>query len=103
MSEARRVEWIVYILHCKDGSYYVGHTQDLDQRIEAHDAGVGATWTRNRRPVRLVYHESHDSKPSAVQREAQIKKWSRAKKAALISDDKIRLRRLSASRSSQHS
>ncbi|HUT00847.1 MAG TPA: GIY-YIG nuclease family protein [Phycisphaerae bacterium] len=90
--------WYVYILQCADGSYYVGHTDDLDERVSQHNAGRGATWTAWRRPVMLVYQESCASMAEAVKRERQVKRWSRAKKAALISGDLEQLHRLSRRR-----
>ena len=92
------VEWYIYILRCADGSYYVGHTRDVDQRVVAHNAGEGASWTASRRPVTLVYQERLESQPAAVRRERQIKKWSRAKKAALAAGDQSRLHLLSIRR-----
>lgn len=85
----------VYILRCADGTYYVGHTDDLRARVDAHNAGGGAGHTRKRRPVRLMYSESADSLKGAVNRELQIKRWSRAKKEALIARDPTRLHDLS--------
>ena len=74
----------VYILECVDGSYYTGSTTDLEKRIEQHQAGEGARYTKNRRPVRLVYCEEHDRIDFAFHREKQIQNWSRTKKKALI-------------------
>jgi predicted GIY-YIG superfamily endonuclease len=88
-------EWFVYILQCNDGTYYVGHTEDLNARIAAHNKGTGAIYTAIRAPVVLKYHESHTTKESAIKREAQLKNWSRAKKEALISGDIINLKKLS--------
>lgn len=76
--------YFTYILECADGSYYVGSTTNLSQRVVAHNEGRGARWTAVRRPVRLVYSESHETEVEAVGRERQIKGWSRAKKQALI-------------------
>ena len=81
----------IYILLCSDGSYYVGHTEDLEQRLAAHNAGKGAIYTSLRRPVSLVYSETCESKAAAVARAIQIKKWSRAKKQSLIAGDKAGL------------
>ena len=88
----------VYILRCSDGRYYVGTTQDLEGREAAHNEGRGAQYTSIRRPVRLVYFESFTNLDSAIQRERQIKRWTRAKKDALVTGDLDRLRRLSKSR-----
>ena len=100
MSEPKRAEWYVYIVACADDSYYVGHTQDVDERLTVHNKGEGASWAAARCPVSLVYQELHASQPDAMRRERQIKKWSRAKKAALIAGDRVRLSQLSACRSS---
>jgi predicted GIY-YIG superfamily endonuclease len=85
----------VYILHCADGSYYVGHTNNLPRRIQAHTDGTAARHTRDRAPVRLVYSEQLASRAAAVHRERQIKRWARAKKEALIRGDLDTLHRLS--------
>ena len=90
--------FFVYILVCSDGSYYVGHTHDIARRLENHAAGIAAVFTRERRPVRLVYCESQPTREEAVQRERQIKGWSRAKKEALIRGDLARLHSLSRCR-----
>ncbi|MDD5986642.1 MAG: GIY-YIG nuclease family protein [Eubacteriales bacterium] len=74
----------VYILACSDGSLYTGWTTDLEARVAAHNSGRGAKYTRSRLPVRLVYHETADSRSAALQREAAIKKMSRTAKLALI-------------------
>jgi predicted GIY-YIG superfamily endonuclease len=84
----------VYILRCSDGTFYVGHTDDVAARIVAHQAGTGSTYTAARRPVELVYRETHTSLESAVARERQLKRWSAAKKEALVSDDLARLKQL---------
>lgn len=91
--------FFVYILLCSDNSYYVGLTSDLDARVNVHNAGSGATHTRARLPVRLVYSEHHEKEATAVRRERQIKGWSRAKKEALIREDLALLRALSRRRS----
>ena len=88
----------LYILLCSDDSYYVGSTQDLNERVDRHNQGRGCRYTSRRLPVRLVYSEPHESEASAVRRERQIKRWSRAKKEALSRGDTKRLRHLSASR-----
>lgn len=88
----------VYILQCTDDSYYVGFTSNLDRRIADHNAGFGGRNTTLKRPVILLYHEEYESKMNAIQREAQLKKWSRAKKEALIQGDTKRLHDLSKRR-----
>jgi len=88
----------VYILRCADDSLYVGHTRNIRRRVDAHNAGLGAAFTFKRRPVRLVYSEPHDTKTAAVRRERQLKRWTRAKKEALIRADLTLLRALSKRR-----
>ena len=83
----------VYILRCDDDSYYVGKTNDLYTRLTEHQSGVGADYTAVRRPVEMVYAEEHATIRSAKNRELQLKRWSRAKKEALISQDTTRLKR----------
>ena len=86
-----------YILECADGSYYVGSTVDLEQRVLQHESGTGAAYTRRpgRRPVRLVYAEQHSDIGLAFAREKQIQGWSRAKRRALIDSSTDELPRLS--------
>ncbi|MEX0849436.1 MAG: GIY-YIG nuclease family protein [Candidatus Dependentiae bacterium] len=75
----------VYILECKDGSYYTGQTWDLKRRLSEHQQGaIIDCYTFTRRPVKLVFYEEFPSKDSALAMEHQIKKWSRKKKEALI-------------------
>ena|GEM_PF-628611 len=74
----------MYILECADGSYYVGSTRNLEQRVWQHNNDGGASYTRHRRPVRLVYFEEFTDVAKAFAREKQVQGWSRAKRAALI-------------------
>ena len=76
--------WYVYILICKDGSYYTGCTNNIEQRIKDHLRGKGGRYTRSHKPQRLVYKERVTDKLEALKREAQIKKWTKVKKKALI-------------------
>ena len=76
--------FIVYILRCSDGALYTGFTTDLVARLARHSEGRGCQFTRTRLPVRLLWTERHPSWESAADRETQIKRWSRAKKEALI-------------------
>lgn len=73
-----------YVVKCSDGSLYTGWTNHLKERIEAHNAGRGARYTRSRRPVKLVYYETFDTKEEAMSREWHIKQLSRAEKLKLI-------------------
>jgi putative endonuclease len=78
-------EWYTYILSCRDSSFYVGITNDLDRRLAMHNQGIAATWTRDRRPVRYAYAEKHANKSDARRREIELKGWRREKKKALFS------------------
>lgn len=76
--------WYVYILQCNDGSLYTGATNDLEARILNHQSGQGAKYTRSHLPVKLVYSEVQLDRSAAQQREAAIKKLSRAEKLKLL-------------------
>ena len=73
-----------YIVRCRDGSLYTGWTVDLEERLQAHNAGFGAKYTRSRRPVSLVYYETYETKTEAMKREYAIKQLSRQEKLKLI-------------------
>lgn len=89
----------VYMVLCDDGSYYIGMTNDVDKRVGQHNDGWDPQcYTFTRRPVTLVYASEFKEVADAIQWEKQIKKWSRAKKAALARDDFQELRRLAASK-----
>ena len=79
-------DWTVYILRCSDDTLYTGITRDVERRIEEHNGSglLGARYTRARRPVRLVYFESHETRSEAARREYEIKHLSREEKEALI-------------------
>lgn len=79
------MEVTVYILRCRDGSYYTGLTkQSIEARLWEHNAGVYDGYTARRRPVELVFMEVYDRILDAIARERQIKGWNRQKKEALI-------------------
>lgn len=73
-----------YIVKCSDETLYTGWTNNLKKRLEAHNSGKGAKYTKTRRPVELVYFEEYDTKQEAMKREYAIKQLSRQKKLALI-------------------
>lgn len=87
----------VYILKCSDGSYYTGHTDNLEKRLAAHNEGEVPGYTLSRRPVALVSADTFATRQDAFERERQIKGWSRAKKEALIKGDWDNLIRLAKS------
>lgn len=72
------------MLKCADGSLYTGWTNDIEKRINGHNAGKGSKYTRSRLPVSLAYLEEYSSKPEAMRRECDIKKLSRNDKLILI-------------------
>lgn len=73
-----------YIVECADGTLYTGWTNNLEKRIQAHNSGAGAKYTRSRRPVKLVYFESFPTKEEAMSREWHIKQLTRREKKKLI-------------------
>jgi putative endonuclease len=79
------MSFFTYILECSDGKYYTGYTDDLDARVESHNTGeYPKAYTLRRRPVKLVFYVELEDAMSAQEFERQIKKWTRAKKEALI-------------------
>lgn len=74
----------VYMLSCADGSLYTGWTNDLAKRLENHQAGKGAKYTRGRLPVTLAYYETYETESEARKRECAIKKLTRQQKEKLI-------------------
>ena len=73
-----------YIVKCSDKTFYTGWTNDLEKRIEMHNRGKGAKYTKARLPVELVYYEAFDTKEEAMSREWHIKRLSRSEKQKLI-------------------
>jgi predicted GIY-YIG superfamily endonuclease len=76
--------WATYLLICQDGSYYVGATENLPERILNHAEGKGGAHTKENPPVIFAWCEPHPSAESARQRERQLKGWSRTKKNSLV-------------------
>lgn len=74
----------VYILECHDHTYYTGWTNDIEKRLNTHNLGKGAKYTKARLPVKLVYIETYATKSEAMQREYQIKQLTRQQKINLI-------------------
>jgi predicted GIY-YIG superfamily endonuclease len=84
----------VYILRCAGDSLYIGETANLDHRITKHNDGSASRFTAARRPVVLVYSEFQETRAAALDRERQLKRWTRAKKEALIAGDSHLLKKL---------
>lgn len=78
-----------YVLECADGSLYTGWTNNVEKRLEAHNSGKGAKYTKSRRPVRLVYLEEFETKEEAMRREYAIKHMSRKEKIQMIKKSKV--------------
>ena len=88
MTALTHTPWMpyVYILRCSDGSYYVGSTRDLDNRMWQHSTGAGCRYTSTRPPVELVFAQEYDRIDDAYEREKQIQGWSRKKREAPIAE-----------------
>jgi len=77
------MQYFVYVLECKDGSLYTGITTDIVRRLAEHQDGIGSRFTRAKGAERIIYSEEQPDRSMASKREAEIKKWPRAKKLAL--------------------
>jgi predicted GIY-YIG superfamily endonuclease len=84
-----------YMLHCRGGAFYVGHTDDLERRIAQHENGTIKGFTSDRLPVKLVWSQEFSTRFEAKETERQLKGWSRAKKMALLRRDWARVSKLS--------
>ena len=80
-----------YMIKCSDGTLYTGWTNDLEKRVEAHNSGKGAKYTKARRPVELAYYEEFETKEQAMKREYAIKQLGRKEKQKLIAGKKVKL------------
>ena len=90
-----------YLLRCADGSYYAGHTDDIDDRMAQHVTGALGGYTARRRPIELVWSDQFETRDEAFDAERKLKGWSRANKEALIAGDWDRIRVLAKNRQSQ--
>ena len=102
LEQAQRLErlpfmYYFYILQCKGDRLYVGSCGDLEARFEKHKAGQGAEFTRRFKPVVFVHTEEFPTREEAVRREMQVKRWSDAKKRALIEGHEEQLKSLAKS------
>ena len=91
-------DYYIYILRCSDSSYYVGFTTDLQSRLKKHKSGYGSKFAKEHLAEQIVYSEKFSNKMDALQRESQLKRWSRAKKEALIRGNFDNLKELSKRR-----
>jgi len=76
--------WVVYLLECADGTYYTGITNDLQNRLAAHNAGTGARYTRGRGPVSIIALKNCSNRSEASKIEALLKKQNRSKKPTFL-------------------
>ena len=77
----------MYVVECRDGSYYTGYTTDVKKRIAVHNSGKGAKYTRARLPVKLIYAQGFDSKEEAMSAEVLLKRKKRAQKERFLSEN----------------
>ena len=82
--------FFVYILKCSDGTLYTGWTNNLDKRMDKHNAGHGAKYTRGRLPVEMVYFEAYETKEEAMSREFKIQRMNRSQKIELIKKSSVK-------------
>lgn len=83
------MSWFVYMLRCRDNSLYTGMTDDVPRRLQAHNSGSGAKYTRGRGPVTLVYQEPCATKSDALKREYAIKRLTKAQKEMLLQKESL--------------
>ncbi|MCP9056324.1 GIY-YIG nuclease family protein [Streptococcus infantis] len=77
----------MYVVECRDGSYYTGYTTDVKKRVAVHNSGKGAKYTRARLPVKLIYAQGFDSKEEAMSAEVLLKRKKRAQKERFLSEN----------------
>jgi putative endonuclease len=80
--------WSLYILECRDGSFYTGVTTDVDRRLRQHQEGTASRYTRTHRPVALVHSEECGTRAQALSRECVVKTLSRQRKEELVRGEK---------------
>ena len=81
------MNYYFYILRCYDNSLYCGMTTNLENRIKEHNGTKGAKYLRTKKPFQLIYSEEYPDIKSAMRRELQVKKWTKAKKEAVVRHD----------------
>lgn len=85
------MKFYVYILFCADGTYYTGWTTDVQKRVQTHNKGKGAKYTRGRRPVKLLWYDAFNTKSEAMKKEYALKQLSRGGKEAITRQDVHRI------------
>ncbi len=84
MKKVKSGHFAAYILKCSDGTLYSGYANDLAKRLECHNQGKGAKYTRGRLPVKLTWHQDYKYLRPAMQKEAELKKLTKKQKTKLI-------------------
>lgn len=84
MDFKRKGRFWVYVVECKDGTYYTGYTPDIESRLKLHNEGRGAKYTRDRRPVKLVWCKEYRYFKKAFLEEKRIKELTREQKEKLV-------------------
>lgn len=90
LDTTKEMDWKVYIVRCSDDTYYTGITTDMDRRLNEHNSGKGAKYTRSRTPVELEESKGFPDRSSASKEEYRIKQLSRAQKEELIGEWRIK-------------
>jgi putative endonuclease len=98
----RKGRFFVYIVKCRDNSFYTGFTPDLKRRVKLHNAGRGAKYTRDRRPVKLVWHKEYKYFKLAFMEERRIKTFTRAQKENLVKSAKKARRKIRRASKKRH-
>jgi putative endonuclease len=80
----KKMGWSLYVLKCKDGTYYTGITNDLSRRVQQHNEGTASRYTRSRRPVKVIFQEPCRGKSSALKKEYAVKSLTRKMKVEYI-------------------
>ncbi|HEX7340365.1 MAG TPA: GIY-YIG nuclease family protein [Rhodanobacteraceae bacterium] len=88
----------LYILRCANDSPYIGHTDNIDERMRQHDAGTAGSYTARRHPLKLLHAEEFETRYAALVMERKLKGWSRAKKLAYAAGDWDMVTRLARNR-----
>jgi|TARA_B110000027_G_C16090497_1_gene288173 putative endonuclease len=84
LAKSKQQSWFVYILLCSDNTLYTGITNNIDKRLEDHQRGVGAKYTKGRSPISLLFKERHPNRSSASKRESEIKSLTKKQKLTLL-------------------
>ena len=93
--------WFLYILQCRDNTFYTGITTDLDRRLTQHNDGTASRYTRNRKPVVMVHNEICEDHSAALKRECAVKKLTRTEKELMVKKRRTAVARKKKTRGSR--